>query len=81
MGNKTKLKNNQLFLKMKSSIGIAILAGAAMAEQRRLDTRSLGKLGRDEKFNTHNATYNNNIGTVSEYAMRQTIFRENDNII
>jgi len=82
MGNNKKLKKPPPFLyKMKSTIGIAVLAGAAVAEQRRLDTRSLGKLGRDAKFNDHNAKYNNEIGTVSEYALRQAIFRENDNII
>lgn len=52
-----------------------------MAEQRRLDTRSLGKLGRDQKFNDHTAQFNVEINTVSEYALRQTIYRENDKVI
>ena len=47
----------------------------------RLDTRSLGRLGRDKKFNDHTAQFNVGINTVNEYALRQSIYQENDKII
>lgn len=68
------------------SYSIAVLAGAAMAQRQGgrsggLNTESLGKLGQDPLFQAHISSFNTQINTVSDFQLRQEIFRENNNVI